>query len=359
MTMTSLERVHRAICRQMPDRVPVGPFAGFYAARFAGTSLLRYVTEGQAIADAQYGLWQRLEHDIVVTAADTYYIAQALGLEVEFHEDALPTSKGPILAGLADAGKITVPNPRTDGRMPVYLDAARRLSQRLGDRVAVRGTGTGPFSLAAYLLGSQNLLMKLADMSYGMATAEEERGFATLMEITTQTVVGFLRAQIEVGIHLVYVGDSLASCDMISPAMYRRFVFPYHKQLFKEIRDDCRRRGAFRLLHVCGNNTPLLADLAATGTEIYEVDSKIDLATAQRAIGDSVCLIGNLDPAGLLLRGDAEEVCRAAQQCVALAAREGGFILGSGCFVPWDTPLANLQAMVRASREFQESTASP
>jgi uroporphyrinogen decarboxylase len=351
MNMTSLERVERAISRQTPDRVPVGPFVGFYAARIAGVSLFQYVTDGRVIADAQYLLWQRLGHDVVVTAADTYYIAEAFGLDLDFPENALPTAKGPVLGSLADAGRLQVPNPRTAGRMPVYLDAVGRLVRRLGDRVAVRGTGTGPFSLAAYLLGPQNLLLKLAEMSCGAATPAEERGFATLMKITTQTVIGFLRAQIDLGVHLAYLGDSLASRDMISPAMYRRYVAPYHKQVFDGVREDCRRRGAHTLLHVCGDNTALLHDFVATGAELYEVDSKIDLPTALRAIGGDVCLIGNLDPAGLLLNGTPEDVRRESKKCIAAARGEGGFILGTGCFVPWDTPLENLQEMVRASRE--------
>ena len=355
MSMTSLERVEKAIGRQSPDVVPVGPFAGFYAARIAGISLRRYVTDGQAIADAQHLLWQRVQHDVVVTAADTYYIAEAFGLEVELHEDALPTAKKPVLGSLSDAGRLKVPNPQTDGRMPVYLEAVRRLAERLGDRVAVRGTGTGPFSLAAYLLGPQNLLLKLADLSCGSATAAEERGFATLMEIASEAAMAFLKAQVEAGVHLAYLGDSLASRDMISPAMYRRYVWPYHKKVFDGVRGLCRRRGAHLLLHVCGDNTALLQDFAATGADLYEVDSKIDLPTALRTIGNEVCLIGNLDPVGLLLRGSPDDVRRESNKCLAAAASDGGFILGTGCFVPWDAPLENVQEMVRASREFSPS----
>ena len=349
--MTSLERVEKAIGRQTPDVVPVGPFVGFYAARIAGVSIRQYVTNGRTIADAQYGLWERLRQDIVVTAADTYYIAEALGLEVDLHDSALPTSKGPVLESLADGSRLRVPDPYTAGRMPVYLEAARLLSLRLGDRVAVRGTGTGPLSLAGYLLGPQNLLMKLAEINCGMATATEERGFALLMEVVSETAIAFLKAQIEAGVHLVYLGDSLASCDMISPAMYRRYVLPYHRQVFDGVREDCRRRGVHTLLHVCGDNTVLLKDLAATGATIYEVDSKIDLRVALHTIGQEVCLIGNLDPAGLLRSGSPDDVRRESEKCIAAASPEGGFILGTGCFVPWDTPLDNLQAMVRACRD--------
>jgi len=302
-------------------------------------------------------LWERLGQDVVITAGDTYYIAEAFGVPVDYHENALPTTRGRILESLADARKLRVPDPHSSGRMPVYIEAARQLSQRLRDRVAIRGTGTGPLSLASYLLGQQDLLIKLAEMSHGMASAADEEDFATLMDVTTDTAIAFLKAQTEAGQHIAYLGDSLASGDMISPAMYRQYVFPYHRRVFEALADHCRRHGAHAMLHMCGDDTAILDDLAATGAEIYEVDSKINLGEAKRRIGDRVCLIGNLDPAGFLLWGTEEDVKREAEKCISDAADGSGFILGTGCFVAWDTPLENLQAMVRASQVHPNSTA--
>lgn len=354
MTMTSLERVKRAIAHEPCDRVPVGPFTGFYAARITGMTIGRYVTDGKAIAESQCLLWKRVGHDMVITAGDTYYIAEAFGVPVDHHENALPTARGPVLESLADARKLKVPDPHRAGRMPVYIEAARLLSRRLGDRVAVRGTGTGPLSLASYLLGQQNLLMKLAEMSYGMAAPADQEDFATLMDVASDTIIAFLNAQTEAGQHIVYLGDSLASCDMISPKMYRRFVFPYHRRIFEAVSETCRRYDAHAMLHICGDNTAILKDLAATGTEIYEVDSKIDLREARRQIGDEVCLIGNLNPTGTLMMGTPADVRREAERCIAEAASGSGFILGTGCFVAWDTPVENLQAMVQASCQSEE-----
>lgn len=349
--MNSLERVKAAVAHARCDRVPVGPFTGYYAARIAGTTIGRYVADGHVIADSQYLLWERLEHDVVITAGDGYYMAEAFGLPVEHHKNGLPTPVRPALESLSDARKLKVPDPHKAGRMPVYIEAARRLSRRLGDRVAVRGTGTGPLSLAAHLLGQQNLLVKLAEIHHGMAAPDDERDYAALMDVASDTAIAFLNAQTEAGQHIAYLGDSIASCDVISPDMYRRYVFPYHRRILEAVGDCCRRHGAHAMLHVCGDNTPILEDLAGTGAKIYEVDSKIDLPEAKRRIGDEVCLIGNLNPSGVLLSGSPEDVCCESQRCISEAADGGGFILGTGCFVAWDTPLENLQAMVRASRE--------
>lgn len=51
MTTTSLQRVKQVFNGQPSGVVPVAPFAGFYAARIAGVSVRRYVTDGQTIAE--------------------------------------------------------------------------------------------------------------------------------------------------------------------------------------------------------------------------------------------------------------------------------------------------------------------
>jgi len=347
--MNSLQRVQKA-CRHEPaDRVPVGPFAGFYAARLTGVNLRQYVTDGQAIADAQIALQRATGQDIVVTAADTYYLAEGFGLEVEFHENELPTAKGPVLAELSGVDRLRVPDPRRDGRMPVYLKAVEALCLALGDRVAIRGTGTGPFSIAAYLYGTQRFLMTLAQIEMDEATAVDERRIHELLTVAAEASAAFLKAQLEAGAHLIYLGDSLASTDMISPVMYRKYAQPHHRRIFAELNGLCRQRGAFTLLHVCGDNTPILGDLAATGVDVLEIDHKMDLGLCKQRIGHQACLIGNLDPTQTILRGTPDDVRRASQRCLDQAGRGGGFILGTGCFVPLNSPLDNLRAMVESA----------
>lgn len=54
MGLTSLARVKKALRHEEPDIVPVGPFAGFYAARIAGVKIYDYITDGKVLAEAQH-----------------------------------------------------------------------------------------------------------------------------------------------------------------------------------------------------------------------------------------------------------------------------------------------------------------
>lgn len=113
---------------------------------------------------------------------------------------------------------------------------------------------------------------------------------------------------------------------------------------------DCGRPAA-SLLHICGNNTLLLERVADTGAQIIELDHKVVLDFAFGKIGDRVCLMGNLDPTGILLLGSRVEVEDNARRAIAIGGKKGRFILGSGCEVPPATPLENIRALVRVAHK--------
>jgi uroporphyrinogen decarboxylase len=233
--------------------------------------------------------------------------------------------------------------------MPVYLEAIERLCGMAGPEAVIRAPGTGPFSLAGHLMGTQNFLTCLGLLR---AEADEDAAAALtdLLHLSTEALIRFSRACLRAGARIIQAGDSLASSDMISPAMYRTWAFPFERRFFAAINGLCRERGAYTLLHICGDNSRILRDMAETGAMIVEIDSKVDLGQAKRAIGSAVCLMGNLDPTTVLLQGTRETVEQAARAAIAAAAAGGRFILGSGCEVPVDTPVDNIIAMIRTAR---------
>lgn len=345
--MNGREAVYSAIHSPTPPSfLPAGPFAGYYAAEVAGISLRDYITSGARIAEGQLLLQEKIHHDILVVAADTYYIAQGFGLKIELHEDALPTALGPLLTSLKDGERLKALDPGTDGRMPVYLDAVRILRDKVGNDLSVRGTGTGPFSLAGYLLGIDTFLMKLMDLESGEGTEDEDKHLHKLMETMTATSLKFLSAQIDAGADILYLGDSLASLNMISPALYRKYVFPYHRYIFRALKSQIAGREISTMIHICGNNMGILSDIVETGVDLIEIDSMMDLSEVKRILNGRAAAIGNLDPVSVLKDGSAAEVEDAADSAIEKGAPGGRFILGSGCFVCPGTPQENLRAMV-------------
>lgn len=223
--MTSRERILGAARGAQPDVVPVAPYLGNHGARVAGVLIGDYCRSGRLMANAQYRAWQIYGHDAVVAQSDNYYIAEGFGIQVEHYEDSTPTLKAPAVHALEDIVRLHVPDPATDGRMPVYLEAIRRLAAMTRGEVAVRAPGTGPFSLAAHLMGAERFLMELelalADRNPG---GPEEQALRWLLDLTTAALIRFATACLEAGATLVQAEDSLASLDMISPGMYRKWA---------------------------------------------------------------------------------------------------------------------------------------
>lgn len=345
--MNSYERFMAAASLQQPDCVPVAPYMGNFGAALSGTPIGTYCRSGKVMADAQYQAWERLGQDAVVAQSDNYYIAEGFGLEVDYHDDGTPTVRRPLIQELRDIDGLTVPDPRSDGRMPVYLEAISRLAERLKRQVIIRAPGTGPFALAGHLLGTEELLMEIA-MLQGSPDPEVESRLRRLLELTTEALIRFQKACIDAGADMVQAGDSSASLDLISPRIYEEWAFPYEKKFFDALNPYARQHSAVTLLHICGNMTKVLEREADTGAMLIELDSKVNLAEAKRRIGNRVCLIGNIEPSGVLLQGTPEVVRQACTNAIADAAEGGGFILGSGCEVPPFAPFENMATMVAA-----------
>lgn len=348
--MTSRERILKAAHKQPTDCVPVAPYIGNYGAALAGVPISKYNTNGKTMAEAQARAWEKHHLDVVVAQSDNYYIAQAFGVEIEQPENDTPFVTKTAISSLDEVDKLPQSiDVYKDGRIYVYLEAVQRLKEIFGSDVAIRSGGTGMFSLAGHMLGTQEFLTELALAEIDEDEEKHEK-IALLMNRMTDALIAFSTAVVEAGSDFVVCGDSSASPDLISPAFYKKFVYPYEKRYFAEMEKVCQQHGAVRLLHICGNTTPILPLMCQTGADILEIDHKVDLATARSIVGDDICLMGNLDPVAVLMDGTPDEVARRSLEAIDKAGLHGAFILGSGCEVAQRTPLRNIIAMRNIAR---------
>lgn len=344
-TLTSRERVRRAARRESTDCVAAMPYMYDIAAHTAGVPLRQFYTDPQAMVQAQLTLHERVGQDVIAIGADNFYIAEGFGCQTTRGDDEVPSLLKPPLARMADVFDLTAPDPYTQGRMPVMLEALRLARQAVGDEVALRSPGTGPFALASYLIGTQQWLVEVAQVEAEMAEANEA-AIHHALELASDALIAFGKACWDAGADILHCGDSLASCNVISPRTFKRFSFPYLQKVFRAWKAygvGCT------ILHICGNSTRVLDLYAATGADLVELDHAVDLRVAKAQIGAKVGLVGNVDTVSELLQGTTDVVRHSAQRCIDQAGGGGGFLLGSGCIVPRYTPLENLQTMVQVA----------
>jgi uroporphyrinogen decarboxylase len=134
--------------------------------------------------------------------------------------------------------------------------------------------------------------------------------------------------------------------SLVSPKQYRAYVLPYEQRVFAAVEEA----GAIPRLHICGDTSHIVADMARSGADIVDLDWMVDLANAAEAFGsDGPAPCGNFDPASVMLQGTPGDVERAVRACAAAGGPR--HFSAAGCEVPDRSPDANLLAHARALRE--------
>jgi len=197
---------------------------------------------------------------------------------------------------------------------------------------------------------SMNFLLKQRGSEQALTDLIDNPGLARkIMAIALEISIEKGKAFIQAGVDALYIGDSYASCSVISPKQYREFCFPNYCKATEEF----HRLGVKVYQHCCGNCNPLLelvADEGVDAIECLDPTSGMDVADAKRRVGDRVCLMGGVSCI-TLFKGNPEDVRMESLECIRKGAFNGGFALGSACEIPPKTPVANVKAMVQAAKE--------
>jgi len=333
--MNGCERIRAAFAGCRPDRVPAMLHNFLMAAREAGVSMARYRRDPEAIARCFIQAVETYDYDGILVDIDTCTLAAALGVPVDYPEDAPARTIGAKLAGLDDPLE-----PVDIAGWPgvqVWLAAVTRLREYFGDEILIRGNcDQCPFSLAGMLRGPAEWMMDLMDPARHAAAHR-------LLEYAAGATIRFIELMADAGAHMVSNGDSPAGPDVISPRLYRLFAQPYEAR----VTAAAHARGLPYVQHICGKTDPILEDMLATGADGLELDYKTDARRAHDLMKDRAVFIGNIDPSAVLALGTPQDVEIAARRLLELFADTSRFVLNAGCAIPASTPPGNLRALLR------------
>jgi uroporphyrinogen decarboxylase len=108
------------------------------------------------------------------------------------------------------------------------------------------------------------------------------------------------------------------------------------------------------VLHNCAARLPHLAAVTDAGPSVFHFGAPMDMAGALSRVGPGIVLCGNLDPVRTFVQATPEEVGTQVRRLLDAVEGHRNFVLSSGCDVPPDTPLANLDAFFDAHRRHGE-----
>jgi uroporphyrinogen-III decarboxylase len=164
---------------------------------------------------------------------------------------------------------------------------------------------------------------------------------------------------IDMGLKVLRLNDSVGNMTVISPEHWREFVFPHMKSVCDEL--HAYDPDARIYCHICGNVLPIAEDLVETGLDcIGPLDPLGGMTPGQvrERVGDSVSLMGGVNTMSFVDK-EPDEIVEEARVCIDEAGQDGGYVLGSGCVVPRSAPFENLQALRTAAERYGISTPDP
>lgn len=335
--MNSKELVTAALQGRPTPRVPTGPLAVHFCAHLAGCTLREYSTNARLLAESVLRYYERFRPDALWLSADTWVTAEAMGARVGSTDERQPLGGlgESLIRRPGDIDRIPPPAVERQGRFPLMVEALARVVAAVGREVFIVACfDQQPFSLAAALLGINELMVRVHD---------DPAFVVALMARCEEYALAYGSALAAAGADLLSGGD--APAGLIGPRMYETLALPAERRLIAGLKAATRKPVS---LHICGNAVPILRGMASSGADVLELDHAVDLAQAAAVVGPAIGLWGNLDPVGILAQGTPAGVREAARRVVRGVETAGHrrFVLSSGCTLAVETPFENVEALV-------------
>ncbi len=340
--MTPRESVLGALEQDDTGEVASSLFgAGAWSIRLCGETFSSVAKDASLMADVMIKTNKLVGSGIVyVGSGCNNLLISALGGEISFRDPDTPVVVSPLLKDENDLDQLNVDYLESDNFVSTIQEATSLVSEAIGNNCAVAATAWGPFTLSGSLLGLEELMVAL----YRDPLLVER-----LLGFSKELLLAFYEPLLDAGtIDLLSLAEPSASGDLISEKHFSTFVAPYVKEIFRW----ARGKGTYSILHVCGDSTDRLAEMAGTNASCLSLDKKVDLAYAREVLGSKVCIAGNVDPLGVLTQGSVEDAEKAAENCIEAAGRKG-FILMPGCDLPPNAKLENVKAMLATARNWK------
>ena len=331
--------LRRALNDETLDRPPIwfmrqaGRYLPEYREMRARVSFQQLCRDSDLALEATLQPIDRFDLDAAIAFSDILPVLEALGHEVLYESGVGPTLPRP-LRDVGDAKKLK--RPDVSDALPVLPETIRKFRQaRPG--IPILGFAGAPFTLFCYLVegGGSRSWRHAKSMLWSNATVALQ-----VLELLADVVGDYLQSQIDAGAEAVQMFDTWAG--ILSKEDYERFALPAAARALGRV------SGAPRLYYT-RDCAPYLRLLPQTGADAISLDWRTEMMEARAVLG-SMPVQGNLDP--LALFAPAKTI-RAKVHNIIRQAGPRGHVFNLGHGVLPDTPIAGVEAMISAVREWE------
>ncbi|MFB8387946.1 uroporphyrinogen decarboxylase [Microbacterium sp. NPDC055910] len=323
---TSEARLVRAARGDRPETLPVwfmrqaGRSLPEYRELRAGTEMLQSCLTPALASEITLQPVRRHGVDAAVFFSDIVVPVLLAGVDV-----SIVPGRGPVIANpVRSASDVLALRPLEPDALAPISEAVARTVAELGETPLI-GFGGAPYTVASYLIEggpSKDQLRTRALMR------SDPHTWATLLNWCADVTGAFLRAQVLAGASVVQLFDSWAGS--LSRDDYVRRAMPHSRRTMDWLRGlDVPR------IHFGLGLSEALDATPAVGADVIGIDWRLPLDVANRRLGGTMPLQGNIDPA--LLTAPWKIVERHVRDVVERGSAAPAHIVNLGHGVPPET----------------------
>lgn len=312
--------------------VPVAPLMGLPGIHLTYTTVKENLENAEVQFETIKKLKERFEPDIVFPFMDLSVEAEALGLEIKKPDNESFSVKEHPIKSIEVLKQLSIPDPNST-RLSVFVETIKKMRQEFTDTPNAAYT-IGPYSLAGLLSGTENTAMN---------TIMQPEFLHESLKFATKVIEVYGNALIEAGADCICILEPAGS--LLSPQMFEEFAGNYIKELKESWSSPV-------FLHICGNTTNIIPKMLETGCDGLSLDTHVDLISIKENIPVNKLIIGNINPVATIAYGSKEDVEKEANALIEGMRDRKNFVLSSGCDIPADAKLDNIQAMFDVARKY-------
>jgi len=317
-------------------QIPFAPSVYEHAARVINKNPWEVSRSRDLLAQGHIEAYRLYKHCPIVVGIDIYNLeAEAYGSPVdEPAGNGIPAISRHTYSSMKELLDLEPFDPKTAGRIPMVIEAAKRIAKKCPE-TEVRIPLSGPFSLAANLIGFENLLCEVYTDPELVAQA---------LKHLVAGQVEFCREVVRNGLDIAFF-ESAATPPLMSPDNFRDIELEALEKIMAETSEVV---GHAIPCIMGGDTLPILDYIIRTGTGYVCCPAKTDQSKFMKKMEahPEVMVRINMDPGGLSSK-NFDVAQKEVDRVMALAENRQNVCIGTGC-LPYE---ADPEVVLRA-REY-------
>ncbi len=265
-----------------------------------------------------------------------------LGSKIKFWPNNTP-SECHMLFNIEDVDQLSAYEVEADAFMALTLHRLRMQRQQVLDTgEAFRmATSRGPMCTAGFARNTSDFMIDLI---------EKPEWAHKLLDLSTRIIIDWLKAQAKAmgpTVEGIFLLDDIVG--FVNEEFYHEFCHPYLKRICDAFPPDW-----VKLYHNDASIEVCLEHLPDAGFNMLNWGKQTDIAKVKARVGGRMCLMGNVNPLEVGVRGTPAEVRAATLEVLEKSGGEG-IVLSVGGGTSPGMPRQNILAMQAALAEFNQA----